>query len=154
MKNKLSYLVPVLAAFAFSFSSFTAKPACAAGNSAQVLGFVNNCSTPSPYEVVTATCGTETLSGQTGSTGGDLGKYSLTFHNASCKRGSTVSVTSNGITNTGTIGSYFWFTTIASVDLQIGTNCPVESVPEFGAITGLVTLLSSGGAFYLLKKRA
>ena len=132
------------------FLGISASPVLAAS---QVLGHVQNCSTNIPYASVQATCGSQTKTVQTGSTGGDLGKYSITFNNATCTNGSTVQVTSLGKSNSGIIGTYFWFWDIASVDIQTGTNCESPSVPEFGLISGLIALSASAGSFVFLKKK-
>lgn len=148
MKNNRYLLIPFFGLLSFGFFGASAKQACARSSSAEVLGYVSNCSANVPFEPVTATCGTETLSGQTGSTGGDLGKYSLTFHNASCKKNSVVTVTSGGVTNTGTIGNYFFFSNIGNVDIQLGTDCDTSSVPEFGILQKLIAIFAAASIFF------
>jgi hypothetical protein len=120
---------------------------------AEVLGFVKDCSTNVPFVPVTATCGTQTLSSITGSSTGDFGKYSITFNNESCGRGSVVNVSSGGASNSGTIGSYFWFADIANVDLQTGTSCETASVPEYDSIIQVMTIAIAGGVFFYIRQR-
>ena len=151
-------------AFSILLLSFIITPvayARVAVTNAEVLGKVKDCDTKLPHVNVTATCGGQTLSGSTGSTGGDLGKYSITFYgNASCVNGSLVTVTAlvggNNYTNTGTIGTYFpiLFSDKAKVDIQTNSNCGEPTVPEFGLLTGALAALGSAGSYLLLKKRS
>jgi hypothetical protein len=135
---------------------FTAPPAYAAN--VEVLGNVYQCETPIAFVPVSATCGTQTLNTLTGSTGGDNGKYSLTFNNASCVYGSTVNVqaTVGGtpFNGSGTVGSFFFFNNKANVDFQTDANCATPAVPEFGLVTGLMTLAASAGAFKFLRRKS
>lgn len=143
-----------------SFSAFLVSPVFAGPvfENSQVLGVVYQCNTKLPFVPVQSTCGSQTLDGSTGSTGGDLGKYSITFNNATCNEGSSVSVTANvngtPYSNSGTMGTFLWFNRVANVDIQTGVNCETPSVPEFGLITGLISLAVSAGSFVLFKKRA
>lgn len=154
MKNtliqKLSITLTLFSAlFVMSSQSVYARGA----STAQVLGYVSNCSENVPFEPVTATCGSQTLSGLTGSTGGDNGKYSLTFNNASCKKGSPFTVSAGGVSSNGTIGNYFFFSSIGNADIQLGTDCETTSVPEFGIIQKLIVIAASAAMFFYFRSR-
>ena len=148
--QKLSITLTLLSAlFVMSTQSVHAR----VNSSAQVLGYVSDCDNNVPFVSVTATCGTQTLSGLTGSTGGDNGKYSLTFNNSSCKKGSSFTVSAEGVTSSGTIGNYFFFSNIGNADIQLGTNCETTSVPEFGMFERLIAIFASAAVFFYLHSR-
>ncbi len=144
MKNTLIQKLSItLTLFSALFVMSTQSVYARGRSSAEVLGYVSNCDANVPFVPVTATCGTQTLSGLTGSTGGDNGKYSLTFNNASCKKGSSFTVSAEGVTSNGTIGNYFFFSSIGNADIQLGTDCETSSVPEFGIIQKLIIVMAT-----------
>ena len=150
--QKISFALSLFSAvFVMSSQSVYARGA----STAQVLGYVSNCSENVPFEPVTATCGSQTLSGLTGSTGGDNGKYSLTFNNASCKKGAPFTVSAGGVSSNGTNGNYFFFSSIGNADIQLGTDCETTSVPEFGMIQKLIIVMATiATGLYLHNKSA
>lgn len=97
---------------------------------------------------MSVTCNGSTL----GTTTNTSGFYLVQFPNGVCNDGQTVSVdaTHNSQTGHGT-GVMQDQGTVGILNLDVGiVNIPL--VPEFGLVTGAVTLLASAGSYFMLKR--
>ena len=150
--KKLSLTIAV-SAVALTFSAFAPK-AFAVVDTDVIQGVVSAAnSSPSVGANVTATCNGHTY---TGTTNG-FGFYQIftpTTPVEECPNGMTVVASAvNGSEHGSNSGLMQHGTGVGQANLDIAL-IPIQMVPEFGMLTGVVASLVSGGLFLLKRKTA
>lgn len=108
--------------------------------------------------IVTVTCyhngTTYTQTTKSKANGANKGSYSVTFPQTQCIAGDTVVVTAtkNGLSGSGDDIVENKVSEARCPDIDIGlVNVPL--VPEFGAVIGALTVLSSVGIFFFVRRK-